>query len=213
MAEQEIRPGRVEFSLDVAHFLGRFPLLARIGVEVDDVVARLVAVGVHADQARNVHRSLFSQIALGGEEFVEFGREGPVAAHQGDQSFGMLRHEERVLPAVALAEVSHAVDRLERIVGREPLAVFEFRTDEIDRLVEIVRVVFSALEVFLVIGCIAELFGHLRHAPVAYGVFHGDRGGVGCFVVGNELVFQHIGHGVLQRIGHGRFTRPGEHIN
>jgi len=76
-----------------------------------------------------------------------------------------------------------------------------------DRLVEIVRVVFSALEVFLVIGCIAELFGHLRHAPVAYGVFHGDRGGVGCFVVGNELVFQHIGHGVLQRIGRGGFHR------
>lgn len=65
-----------------------------------------------------------------------------------------------------------------------PFAVAGVSDGEIDRLVEIVRVIFSALEVLLVIGSVSEFFGHLCHAPVAYGVFHGDRGGVGYLVVG-----------------------------
>ena len=187
----------IEVVLDVADFLCCLPLLSGISIEVGHVVAGFVSVGIHADQTADVCRSMFAHVAFGYKERIQLAHKAFVAAHQVDEAFGMLGHEESIVPAVALAEVAPTVNGLEGIVGRTPTTVVHLRTDEVDALVEILLIIVSALQEGVVDVLLAHLLRHHGQSPVAYSILHGDRSGFRHLVAGNPTFFQHVRHAAL----------------
>ena len=142
----------------------------RVGIEVDDVVARLVAVRVLSDEARHVEdESRPLGLLRLHEERVELLRESRRAAEHRDESLGVLHHVPRVLPGVAFREVvrrARAVSEARGIERRAPRALRVAPAHEAERLVEHVAPVRRPLAEERRVLLLAELLRHLRGAPV-----------------------------------------------
>ena len=205
VARQSVRPVVVERREHLADLVGRFPRLPQHRIEVQNMVARFVAVGVLANQARNVGRCL-AALDHGAyrEQRVQFFEHPRPAAEASDKTCDIMRSQPRILPGVALAVVVGAVRRGERIEGRPP-AFFRIPAPHKSRLrVEIVAVAMAAFLEILRILRLAQRFGGTRRRAVSQSVLH---------VIGHGLV-EHLARDVavlhaqaVAPVGvHGRLT-------
>ena len=169
------------------------------------MVARFVAVGVLANQARNVGRCL-AALDHGAyrEQRVQFFEHPRPAAEASDKTCDIMRSQPRILPGVALAVVVGAVRRGERIEGRPPAFFRIPAPHEARRRVEIVAVAMAALLEILRILRLAQRLGGTRRRAVGQSVLH---------VIGHGLV-EHLARDVavlhaqaVAPVGiHGRLT-------
>ena len=60
VSDDALRLVGIEHILDVTNFLGCLPLLAGVWIKVSDMMARLISMGVHADQATDIRRGVLS---------------------------------------------------------------------------------------------------------------------------------------------------------
>ena len=205
VARQSVRPVVVERREHLADLVGRFPRLPQHRIEVQNMVARFVAVGVLANQARNVGRCL-AALDHGAyrEQRVQFFEHPRPAAEASDKTCDIMRSQPRILPGVALAVVVGAVRRGERIEGRPPAFFRIPAPHEARRRVEIVAVAMAALLEILRILRLAQRFGGTRRRAVGQSVLH---------VIGHGLV-EHLARDVavlhaqaVAPVGvHGRLT-------
>ncbi len=120
VADQAVGPVGVELAQDGVHAPVREVRAAGEVVEPCHVVAGLVAVGVLAHAAGDVGLLAAGGGAVHGEQGVQHGHGGRVAAQQLHVAAEVVRRGEAVLPAVGLGVMEvHAA----RVVGRQPAAV------------------------------------------------------------------------------------------
>ena len=100
---------------------------AGVIVQVGHVVAGLIAMGVHAQQAGHVGKFL-GHLVLGVKTRIELGRESRIAAHGLDQSGDILRHKEAVMPGIGFRVILE-VDCV-GIERREPGSVLQLTAHE-----------------------------------------------------------------------------------
>ena len=157
--------------VQLVHHLGgillRLPRLLHLVVEVDDVVARLVAVGVLANHAGAEDRKLFVRIGGVSKHAVELLGEAFLATDQADEVVDVMLDGPEVLPAVALADVFGVSFGLE-ILGEVALLVA--RLHERRGGVEDVAVVLRTLVELLGDVGFAHLFRHASDAIVVVGI-------------------------------------------
>jgi len=139
-------------------------------------------VGVLADKARNVGRSLGAlDNGTYREERIELSEHLLAAAETPDEPLDVVRHEPRVLPGVSLAVVVGAVRRGEGVERRAPASLRVAAPHEARRRIEAVAVRVAAFrEVVRLLRPAQRLGGPCRGA-VGQGVLH---------VVGHRLVEQ-----------------------
>ena len=205
VARQSVRPVVVERREHLADLVGRFPRLPQHRIEVQNMVARFVAVGVLANQARNVGRGL-AALDHGAyrEQRVQFFEHPRPAAEASDKTCDIMRSQPRILPGVALAVVVGAVRRGERIEGSAPALPRIPAPHKARRRVEIVAVAMAALLEILRILRLAQRLGGTRRRAVGQSVLH---------VIGHGLV-EHLARDVavlhaqaVAPVGvHGRLT-------
>ena len=190
VAAEAVGCGVVELSHDVAQLGCGLPWLSGVVVEVDDMVAGLVAVGILSDESADVGRRLGAQVALDGEELVELAEEGLLAAEEADESVRVVGHEPRVLPGVALGVVVGAVDHLDGVELGPELSVAAQCAHELQLGVEVAAIRLAALEEQLVVGALAQQPRHAGHAVVVETVFEGLGDGLvrGFLVVGDVAI-------------------------
>ena len=137
------------------------------------MVARFVAVGVLADQARDVGRGL-AALDHGAyrEQRVQFLQQSLPASEASDKTCDIMRSQPGVLPGVALAVVVGAVRRGERIERRPPAFFRIPAPHEARHRVEIVAVAMAALLEILRILRLAQRFGGTRRRAVGQSVLH-----------------------------------------
>ena len=147
--------------------------LSEQAVEPGGVVRRLVAVGVHAYEARDVGLLAAAHAVAALEEAVEEGY-GLVSATQVlDPCVDVVRHIGAVLPAVGLGEV---VVHLGGFEGSHPGAVALGMGEAV--AVYHVLPALAAYPVGACCGAVAGQLGHLCNAPVVVGVFEGLADGL-----------------------------------
>ena len=153
------------------HHLGgvllRLPRLLNLVVEVDDVVARLVAVGVLANHAGAEDRQLLVGRGGIGKHAVEPLGEALLATDQADEVVDVMLDGPEILPAVALADVFGVSFGLE-ILGEVALLVA--RLHERRGGVEDVAVVLRTLVELLGDVGFTHLFRHAGDAIVVVGI-------------------------------------------
>ena len=179
VAAQRPRLVAVEGVRDAAHPLLALPRLAEVVVEVDDVVAGLVAVPVGADAPLDVvgARDVVGQ--LGHEERVE----APLverAAHALDVARHVVGYVPRILQRESLRDVAPAVHRAGPLVGdrREggaPASPAVAPAHEARLGVDQVAVRERAAQEVVAILLPAERTGRLGDAEVVVGVLEGLR--------------------------------------
>ena len=137
------------------------------------MVARFVAVGVLADQPRDVGRGLAAfDDRTYRKERIQLFNHLRTRAEQPFEALDIVRSQPRVLPGVALAVVVGAVRRGERIEGRPP-AFFQIPAPHKSRLrVEIVAVAMAAFLEILRILRLAQRLGGTRRRAVSQSVLH-----------------------------------------
>ena len=157
-------------AVHLAHSLSeqpcRLPGLSHIVVHIDDVVARLIAMGILSDESGDIGRCLSSHVAGDEEERVELGDESFFGAEEFHQSMHIVRHEPGILPCVALGVVVLTVYGAEGVERLAELSVGAQSAHKSSFLVEVVPVGLAAVEEILVVGLLAQFFGHLRHTGV-----------------------------------------------
>ena len=115
----------------------------------------------------------------------------------------MLGHEECIMPTISLTEIAYAMYGLDRIVRRTPAAIIHFRTDKVDILIEILRIIFTTFQVILVILRLAHFLRHQGDTPIIGCVFHRDRSSLTYLITRDIAFFQHVRHPVLLLIDRG----------
>ena len=205
VARKAVRSGVVERREHLANLVGRFPRLPQHRIEVQNMVARFVAVGVLADQPRDVGRGLAAfDDRTYRKERIEFFNHLRTRAEQPFEALDIVRSQPGVLPGVALAVVVGAVRRGERIEGRPPAFFRIPAPHKARRRVEIVAVAMAALLEILRILRLAQRLGGTRRRAVGQSVLH---------VIGHGLV-EHLARDVavlhaqaVAPVGiHGRLT-------
>ena len=173
VARQSVRPVVVERREHLADLVGRLPRLPQHRIEVQNMVARFVAVGVLADQSRDVGRGLAAfDDRTYRKQRIEFFNHLRTRAEQPFEALDIVRSQPGVLPGVALAVVVGAVRRGERIEGRPPALPRIPAPHEARRRVEIVAVAMAALLEILRILRLAQRFGGTRRRAVGQSVLH-----------------------------------------
>ena len=163
--------GIVELAAYLLHQLLSAPGLTRKVIEIDGMVARLVAVSILADEPAGIAVHLAARLRQG-EVLVELLDERLHAAEQLDKALRVLRHKPHVLPGVALHEAGILVaQRVERLY---PLPFVVLGLEEARGRVEEVAVELAAPKETLVVLLLAKLLGHRSHAPVVEGLLHRD---------------------------------------
>ena len=153
-------------------------------------MARLVAVGVLADQPGDIARSLGPiHLRRGGEQRVETGFQFLLATDGGDVVVHVVRHEEAPLEGVALGVVALHVRRVAGVEGRPELAVAHDRAHELGLGIEITLVEFRLGRIFVGQSLVAGRQGDLRDAPVIVGHLHAPRDRFRYGVGGDEAIF------------------------
>ena len=151
---------------DLVQTLLGLPRLAGIAVEVNDVMARLVAVPVFADEALD---SRLLCLVREGEQFIEFLGEAspcpPKRAIKPGTSCGAYQEYCQLVPSVMS---SPSLMRIER---RPPLALRILAAHQTDRGIEEVLETARTLHEVRVIVRLAQGLGHLGDALVVEGVF------------------------------------------
>ena len=164
--------------------LCRTVLAVRKGEEVNHVVARLIALGVLADEAGHVaHLTGALHLARDGEKAVQLGNQLLVAAVELGQTLEVLLHVPCVLPCVAVGVLSAHVAGLRQREGAErsgPSALGILRAHEAGLRVEDVPVVFAALQEELVVCLLAQGLRELGGAVIVVSVL--QRAGYALFV-------------------------------
>ena len=137
------------------------------------MVARFVAVGVLADQPRDVGRGLAAfDDRTYRKERIQLFNHLRTRAEQPFEALDIVRSQPGVLPGVALAVVVGAVRRGERIEGRPPALPRIPAPHEARRRVEIVAVAMAALLEILRILRLAQRLGGTRRRAVGQSVLH-----------------------------------------
>ena len=183
---------------DAVHEFLRAPGAVHIVVEVDGVVARLVAVGILANQTRDVGREFCAIDFAGcGKETVEFAGESIFAAHKGDEAVHIVGNKPGPLPGRSFAIVVGTVLTAARVEGRAPLAVLILAAHEAHGGVEILLIGFGKLVVARSNGGFAFALSHLCDTPVVVGVLEGLGHALAREVAGDiaEFVFVAAGSG------------------
>ena len=160
----------------VAYLLLALPGFPRVIIHIDDVVHRLVGMGILSQVAELVRVGGDVGLLSGGrreEEGVERPGEGLASAHQFHEPVHVVRDEERVLVAVPFAEVRDlAVSAVvERVEAGPPGAVGVPAAHEAGLRVEDVAEPAGVPHVFPVVFFLAEHPRHLGDAPVVVTVF------------------------------------------
>src|SRR6185295_8907585 len=114
--DQSVRFSFVKLVHDLTDALLRLPRLIHIIVEIGDVMAWFIAMGILADQSRNVGLLAAGGSAFGGEHLIESAGKVCLAAHESDQTVNVLRHEKAVLPGVSFGETKGDFARIERAI-------------------------------------------------------------------------------------------------
>ena len=173
VARQSVRPVVVERREHLADLVGRLPRLPQPRVEVQNMVARFVAVGVLPDQPRDVGRGLAAfDDRTYRKERIQLFNHLRTRAEQPFEALDIVRSQPGVLPGVALAVVVGAVRRGERIEGRPPALPRIPAPHEARRRVEIVAVAMAALLEILRILRLAQRLGGTRRRAVGQSVLH-----------------------------------------
>ena len=179
VAAESVRLREVEPVEHFAYALRRLPVLADERVEVDDVVAGLVAVDVLSDKSGDVHHLALSLRLLGlGEESVELPDERFAPAKRLDEPVRILHHVPGVLEGVAFGEVVCGLSAVSERVGIErlaPTAIGIPSADQSERPVEDVLPAGGAPEEEFRIVLPAEFLGHPAGAPVVVGALERPR--------------------------------------
>ena len=168
VAAEAVGLASIEFVEYLVHILLRLLRLAEDGVEPGGMVARLVAVGVHTDEACNVGLLATTHSILSLEEAVEEGKSILLATEMFDPGVNVVRHIGAILPAVGLGEV--VVD-LCGVEGRHPAAVALGMGEAVG--VDDILPALAANPVGASRGRVAGNLGHLGNAPVVVGIFEG----------------------------------------
>ena len=173
VARQSVRPVVVERREHLADLVGRLPRLPQHRIEVQNMVARFVAVGVLPDQPRDVGRGLAAfDDRTYRKERIQLFNHLRTRAEQPFEALDIVRSQPGVLPGVALAVVVGAVRRGERIEGRPPALPRIPAPHEARRRVEIVAVAMAALLEILRILRLAQRLGGTRRRAVGQSVLH-----------------------------------------
>ena len=137
------------------------------------MVARFVAVGVLADQSRDVGRGLAAfDDRTYRKERIQLFNHLRTRAEQPFEALDIVRSQPGVLPGVALAVVVGAVRRGERIEGSAPALPRIPAPHKARRRVEIVAVAMAALLEILRILRLAQRLGGTRRRAVGQSVLH-----------------------------------------
>ena len=145
-------------------------------------------MGVLPDEAADVGRGFFAEVAFDDEERVEFLGEFLLAAEHFYKSVNIVWNEPSVLPSVAFREIVGTMRRAEWIERCATLTLRRQAFQETVRRVEMLLVEFAALHKILIISLFAEFFRHLRHAPVGQRIFESFRNGfIGSFEVERQI--------------------------
>ena len=107
--------GLIKLVHDPSHQFLSFPRLAEIIVKIRDVVRRFIAVGILADQPRQVSLFAAGELLVGRKKLVELCREPFTPAVQLYQVLDIVRDEERILPRIALGKAEGHLVRGERL--------------------------------------------------------------------------------------------------
>ena len=177
---------------DFAHQFLRALRLAGKGIEISHVVARLIAVGILANQARHVAKRA---VELGGEKRVELRDEGLAAAEELDKARHVVLHVPRVLPGVALrviAAVAFCMGEGGGVERRLPFARAEARTHEISALVEEVLVEIGAAGEIFIVVLFAHLQRHVGGGVVVVNILERARNRLHLDDVAREVAVFHI---------------------
>src|SRR5204862_6152506 len=118
---------------------------AGVVIEVRDVVRRLVAVSILADQAGYVGLFAAGDLSLGREKLIELIDKFPSAAHQLDQPRDVVRNKERVLPRVGLGVVKCHLLRSE---GFDEAAVLLWPEEAGFGIEEVLKIARTAFVIF-----------------------------------------------------------------
>ena len=161
-------------------------------------------MGILADEAADVGRCIFAQVALDDEQRVELLGELCLAAECLHQSVHVVRHEPCVLPGIAFGEVVGTVGRAERIERCAALARRRQTLNKTVLRVEVFLVELAALQEVLVVSLLAQELGHLSHAPVGQRILQSlGHGLVGLVLVeGDIAILLQLLHAAL--VEHGR---------
>src|ERR1035438_9717107 len=184
VAAQAIRGGLVKLIHDQAGAGLSFPGLPDIVVEVNHVMDGLVAVGVLAHVERGHLDHLVYGVAIGaglegvgrGEDGVELGSKGLVAAQELDEAGDVLHHAPGPVPGTAFGERTTPLGRVE---GLTPGAFGLAPAHEAGLRVEEVGVVHGLAGELLSLGGAANGASELRGAEVVVGIFEGLGRGLG----------------------------------
>ena len=154
-------------------------------IEIDRVVARLIAVSILTDQAGYVGRSLGTgQVGGDGEEAVQLGDQPLLTTEAARQPLHILRHEEGVLPRIALAVVIIAVLGGGGVKGGVPLAIAALAPHEAGHRVEEVVVGLAHLEEIGVVLLVPKVLRCFCKGGIGDRILH---------VVGNALAHLVVG--------------------
>ena len=175
VARKTIEVVGVHLAHRLAQQFRALPRLSDVVVHIENVVRRLVAVGILPDEAADVGRGIFAKVAFDDEERVELLDEFLFIAKHFHESVNVVGHEPRVLPRVALRKIVFAMGRTEGVEGLAPLACRGKSLDEAVGGVEMLLIEFATVHKILVISFFTEFFRHLRHAPVRQGIFESFR--------------------------------------
>ena len=147
-------------------------------------MAGLVAVGVFADKAGDVHKAVALLFLL--EEGFQLGQRFLFAAQSLDQTFRILHDVPGVLPGVAFREVAAHSGRIEIFL---PSAVEFLRSGEtglgIDKILPVFAALLEVLDILLGgEAFLLKIFSQLVGAPVVVGAFQRAGNGLRPLVAG-----------------------------
>ena len=136
------------------------------------MMARFVSMCVLTDKSGNITGCALTHTIGISEEIIEFGSKRFITAKQFYQSVRILRSEESILPTITLTEISNSVDRPCRIIGSAPRTVFQLRTNEVNRRIEIVLIVMCTLGISYRIFDFSHFMCHSSNSPIIYCILH-----------------------------------------
>ena len=160
-------------------------------------MARFISMCILSDQSGYVARCFFPHTVGIGKETIKLRCKRFVTSKQGNQPIGVLWSKESILPSVSFTKISNCVDGTCRIIRSTPRAVFQFRTNEMDRRIKIVLVIMSTFWECFSIFCLSHLTCHSGNSPVVHCILHGYGSSFMNFIGRDIPLFDYIRYSFL----------------
>ena len=154
------------------HNLLRTPGLAYVVVEMGNVMAWLIAVGILAYQTGNIHRGRFTfQLGIGREQRIQLADEGVASSHQFHQSVHIVGNEPSPLPCRTFAIVIITVIGSAGVERRTPVALTVQSAHEAGTRIEINFISLGKSRILIAVGFVVQSTCQYGDTPVIVSIF------------------------------------------